>query len=519
MVNKMYCATQDGLDSKVVEVEATFTRGLPAFNITGLASSSIKESQHRVSSALTNLGIEFPPLKLNVNLSPSDLPKNGSQFDLPIALLIAASKESMVLEDWFAFGEVGLDGAIKNVPLIYPMLLDIALNYPNAKVILPYEAKELFNRIPNLQTNFAKDIIEALEILRGNVTSVYENKDFDFASLEICGEKYYYHNVFENDFIEVKNQDRAIYASLIAVCGFHNILLEGSPGCGKSMIAKRMQYILPPLSLNEMIESVKLQAFNEQTLSYYPKRSFRAPHQSASKASILGSASQFKVNPGEIALAHNGMVFFDELPYFKRDILEALREPLENNKLAISRVHSKVIYDTSFLFVAAMNPCPCGNLLSTTKECRCKDSEIRNYRNHLSEPFLDRIDLYVQMQEQIQDSRISQHSYKNPYPFKLDSKSMQEVVFKVFARQIKRGQKDSNNRIIFNGKLSEMQVEKYCMLDEECKSLLEQAKMRFNLSYRGEQKVRKIARTLADIYDNDNIQKQHILEALSFRRT
>ena len=169
MVNKIYCATQDGLDSKIVEVEATFTRGLPSFNITGLASHSIKESQHRVSSALNNLGIDFPPLKLNINLSPSDLPKNGSQFDLPIALLIAASKESLSLEEWFAFGEVGLDGLLKNVGLIYPMLLDIALRYPKAKVILPYEAKELFSKIPNLQMGFAKNIMEALDIVRENI--------------------------------------------------------------------------------------------------------------------------------------------------------------------------------------------------------------------------------------------------------------------------------------------------------------------------------------------------------------
>lgn len=511
MVNKIYCATQDGLDSKIVEVEATFTRGLPSFNITGLASHSIKESQHRVSSALNNLGIDFPPLKLNINLSPSDLPKNGSQFDLPIALLIAASKESLSLEEWFAFGEVGLDGLLKNVGLIYPMLLDIALRYPKAKVILPYEAKELFSKIPNLQMGFAKNIMEALDIVRENILPNNEQIDFDFKSFNINGERYYYHDNFESDFRDIKNQERAIYAALIAISGFHNILFEGSPGCGKSMIAKRMQYILPPLSLIEMIESVKLQAFSEQKLQYQPKRSFRAPHQSASKASILGSASQFKVNPGEIALAHNGMVFFDELPYFKKDILEALREPLENNQLAISRVHSKIIYDTSFLFVAAMNPCPCGNLFSAIKECRCKDSEIRTYRNHLSEPFLDRIDLYVQMQEHL-------NPQKHSYPIQFDSLSMQQIVFQVFTKQIQRGQIDSNKRIIFNGKLSEIQTEQYCILDEECKNLIEQAKTRFNLSYRGEQKIKKVARTIADIHGYDSIQKQHVLEALSFRR-
>lgn len=509
MVNKIYCATQDGLNSRIIEVEATFTRGLPTFNITGLASSSIKESQHRVTSALANLGIDFPPLKLNINLSPSDLPKNGSHFDLPIALLITATKESMSLDSWFAFGELGLDGAIKNIPFIYPMLLDIALQKPNSKVILPTESKELYTKIPNLCMYFASNILEAIEILRGNVSQATTSSDFAFQSFIIDNIPFYYDSTFELDFADVKNQERAVRAALIAACGFHNILFEGSPGCGKSMIAKRMQYILPPLSLKEMIESVKLQAYNEQTLVYKPRRNFRSPHQSASKASVLGSASQFKVSPGEIALAHNGIIFFDELPYFKRDILESLREPLENNQLAVSRVHSKIIYDTSFLFVGAMNPCPCGNLLSTTKECRCKDSEIRSYRNNLSEPFLDRIELYVQMQEHISTQNQAQI---------MTSKDMQQIVFNVFKQQIQRGQMDSLGNIIFNGKLQPMQVEKYCELDLDCKNLLEQAKTRFQLSYRGEQKIRKVARTLADMQSSSMIQKEHILEALSYRK-
>ena len=513
MVNTIYCATQDGLQAKVVEVQATFTRGLPTFNITGLPSNSIKESKHRVSSALANLGFDFPALKLNINLAPSDLPKSGSQFDLPIALLIASSKEALVLDSWFAFGEVSLDGRLRTVDLIYPMLLDIALHFPNSKVLLPREGRDLFIRIPNITMSFADDINEALEVLRGaEVRPEDSGSDFDFKFFDFCGERFYYDDEFLHDFSEVKNQDLAIKAALISACGFHNIIFEGSPGCGKSMIAKRMQYILPPLSLHEMIESVKLQALNQQTLEYRPTRSFRAPHQSASKSSILGSASHAGVNPGEIALAHRGMIFFDELPYFKRDVLEALREPLENNKLAISRVHSKVIYDTSFLFVGAMNPCPCGNLLSTNKECRCKDSEIRNYRNHLSEPFLDRIDLYVQMRE------IDLPTALRPGYGELDSKKMQEKVFKVFKRQLDRGQRDSRGHIVFNGKLSESEVEKFCVLDNACKDLMEQARNRFGLSYRGEQKVIKVARTLADMNEKDSIGREELLEALSYRR-
>ncbi|WP_336524394.1 ATP-binding protein, partial [Helicobacter japonicus] len=302
----------------------------------------------------------------------------------------------------------------------------------------------------------------------------------------------------------VKGQHIAKRAALIAAAGFHNFMMEGSPGCGKSMIAKRLLYILPPSSLQEMIENVKHQSLNKQSVAYTPLRPFRNPHQSASKSSILGSATQFEAKPGEIALAHNGILFFDELPHFKKDILESLREPLENNKLVVSRVHSKLEYDTSFLFVAALNPCPCGNLLSKSKECRCQEREINAYRTRISEPLLDRIDLFVQMSEYEEDALLS--------PINLDSAHMQKMVFDAFALQKSRGQ------TIFNGKLDEREIALFCMLNDECEALLQQASERFSLSYRAQNKVKKVARTIADVANETHIQKPHILEALSYRR-
>lgn len=502
MANKILCVTKNGVGGEVVEVQATFIRALPAFVITGLANNSIQESKIRIQSALTQIGFSFPPLKIAINLSPADLNKSGSHFDLPIALLIALQKQEINLDNWFAFGELGLDGEIKHSDLIYPLLLEVALTHPNSNVILPESGKELFSHIPNINIYYAKNLKEAIDIL-GNLdsTPAQQETSFSFPSIKINNKEFYFNNSFELDFKEVKGQERAKRAALISASGFHNLILEGSPGCGKSMIAKRIRYILPPISLEEMIECTKLQALDSTKAFYTPLRPFRAPHQSASKSSILGSATQYEAKPGEIALANNGILFFDELPHFKKDILESLREPLENNELVVSRVHSKISYKTSFLFIGAQNPCPCGNLLSLNKECRCNEKEITQYQNRLSEPFLDRIDMFLQMNENEENAKTS-----------IDSASLQKIVFSAFTRQINRGQTK------LNGKLDEKEIEKFCILDEECKGILDSAINRFNLSHRSIQKIKKLSRTIADIEGNENISKTNLLEALSFRK-
>ncbi|WP_394954740.1 YifB family Mg chelatase-like AAA ATPase [uncultured Helicobacter sp.] len=512
MTNKIFCASLVGTQTKIIEIESAFTRGLPSFSITGLATSSIQESKQRVQSALATTDFTLPPLKITINLSPSDIAKSGSYFDLPIALVLCSSGLQLK-EPWFAFGELGLDGSIKYTQSIYPLLFDLALLRPNAHIIVPKCAEEILSMIPNLNLHFASTLTQAFEILNlphndertiqshSNSQSI---QNLGFASLEVGGERYYYMQDFSLDFAQVQGQELAKRAALIAAVGLHNIIFEGSPGCGKSMIAQRMRYILPPMSLSEMMHTLKLQSLSAQECEYSPLRPFRSPHQSASKASILGSATQFEPKPGEIALAHNGILFFDELPHFKRDILESLREPLENNKLAISRVHSKLEYETAFLFIGAQNPCPCGNLLSPTKECRCQDKEINAYKNRLSEPFLDRIDLFVQMEENPE--------IKHTQGVCLDSKQMQAIVFEAFVFAKNRGQH------CFNGKLSEREIEEFCVLDSESERVLEQASVRFGLSRRAQNKLKKVARSIADLSQSTIITKSHILEALSYRR-
>lgn len=510
MVNKILCATRNGIGGSIVQVQANFVRALPAFVITGLANNSIQESKQRVQSALHHIGFQFPPLKIAINLAPADLAKSGSHFDLPIALLIALHKKQLDTQGWFAFGELGLDGALTYNDNIFPLLLEVSLQHKDAKVILPESGRKLFCHLPHLRIFYARDLQEALAIIENPESTPSEynenlqgnmKENLGFESMEIAGERYYYMRDFALDFADVKGQEIAKRAALIAASGFHNILYEGSPGCGKSMIAKRVRYILPPMSLEEMIESVKLQSLSAQNPTYSPLRPFRAPHQSASKSSILGSATANEAKPGEIALAHQGVLFFDELPHFAKEVLEAMREPLENNELVVSRVHSKITYPSAFLFIGAQNPCPCGNLLSPAKECRCTQKEIASYKARLSEPLLDRVDMFVQMQENEQDPRAG-----------VDSVSMQEQVFKAFKAQKQRGQR------VLNGKLNEREVEEFCVLDEPSLGLLQQASARFNLSHRAIQKLKKLARTIADLDSAQHISKEHLLQALSYRR-
>lgn len=497
MVKKLLCATRFGIGAKVIEIESIFQKGLPSFIITGLAGNSIQEAKQRVSGALSNSHFENPNFKVTINLSPSDIHKNGSHFDLPIALLVALYRVDIDLSNWFAFGELGLDSAIKDSSIIYPLLLEVAKQYPNSNVLLPKDGAKLYSNVPNLNIYFANNLKEAIEILK-NPQNKSKKYDFDFKFLEIDSKKYYYDDNFEFDFYDVNGQVLAKRAALISAVGMHNIIFEGSPGCGKSMIAKRMQYILPPVSFEEMCECVKISALNNKDASYSPARPFRNPHQSSSKASILGSIMQNEARPGEISLSHNGILFFDELPSFHKNILESLREPLENNELSISRVNLKFTYPSSILFIGAMNPCPCGNLYSFTKECRCKDSEIKSYRNRLSEPFLDRIDLFVKMEETKSDERIH-------------SRDLFSDVLRTFAMQKERGQ----TRL--NGKLNDDEIDKFCILDDSAKDLLNNAINRFSLSHRGRVKVIKLSRSVADLDKSEIIKREHLLEALSFR--
>ena len=498
-MKKILCATMDGFLAKVVQVEVAFIRALPSFLIVGIAGTSIQESRERVKSALSSINFKFPPQKVTVNLSPSDLKKDGSHFDLPIALLIALQKSEFEFDNFFAFGELGLDGILKDTNLIFPIVLSLTRDKMIKKVIVPYESFEKISKIPGIKVYPANTIKEAIEIFTNEGTPGVSDKELNFKSIEHNNTKYYFQENFELDFLDVKGQEIAKRASLISAAGMHNILFEGSPGCGKSMCAKRIRHIMYPMSLEEILEKAKLDSLNAREPNFIPLREMRSPHHSASRASIFGGGSS-SAKIGEVALSNNGILFFDEFPHFSKSVLESLREPLEDNRVLISRVNTKVEYKTKFLFVSAMNPCPCGNLLSAKKECRCSEVEINRYKNRLSSPLLDRIDIYVQMDEIKPGDKAT-----------ISSKQMFQKVQTAFLAQLKRGQKE------LNGKMSDLDVTKYCKLDNQNQFLLDNATERFNLSQRGIKKVLKVARTITDLDQAKDIQKSHLLEALSYR--
>ncbi len=480
---KITSATLDGFVAKSVEVESSFTRALPGFSIVGLGSQSIQESKERVKSALLNNDFEFPPLKITINLSPSDLPKNGSHFDLPIALSILYHNKDVDLSEYLVLGELGLDGTLKDTKTIFPIILSLKPK----KVIIPLEAAKKISKIPGIEIYAFSHLSEFEEFKPQKI----EKSEFEYSYIKIEGKKYYYLENFQLDFKDVLGQKEAKEAALISASGFHNILFEGSPGVGKSMIINRLRYILPPMSIEEILEVEKLNLLDGKDALFKPIRPFRSPHFSATKAAIFGGGSR-GAKIGEIAFANKGILFFDELPQFQKDVLENLRGPLQDKKMLISRVNSKIEYEADILFASAMNPCPCGNLLSLYKECRCTDLEIKRYKNRISEPLYDRIEIYYQMLEDDDTSTIS-------------SKEMFEKVLIAFEMQ--------------NGKFNANLSENYKFsIENAAREMLNKAIRNFSLSKRSEFNLLKVSKTVANINKRDKIKKEDILKALKFRR-
>jgi magnesium chelatase family protein len=501
-MKKILSASIESQDIISVNVEASFTKGMPSFTIVGIVSTSINESKDRVKSALLLNEYKFPPLKIIINLSPSEVKKKGAHFDLAIALLIALYDKKVSFEDFYIFGELGLDGKVKDTDWIFPIVLSLAKQKQIKNVLVCKDSAKKLSKIPNINIYSVDDLSSAIDFFKfdNKQDFKYENSIFEFNKLNINSEDYYYIQDYKEDFKDVKGQELAKFAALISAAGAHNLLIEGSPGCGKSMISKRIRYIMPPMSLDELLDKAKLQSFDNQEVDFIPHRNFRSPHNSSSKPSIFGGGSSI-AKVGEVALSNNGILFFDELPHFSKTVLESLREPLEDNKIHISRVNSKTIYDAKFTFVSAMNPCPCGNLLPKVKECRCNELEIKKYKNRLSEPFLDRIDLFVSMNDSFDDNEN-----------KVSSKELHENVLDVFEIQKLRGQKE------LNGKLSDLDIKVFCLLDDEAEEILEKARLNYSLTHRSLNKALKVARTIADLNKNIKISKDDLLKSLNFRK-
>ncbi len=491
----------------IISIEASLSRNLPAIDIVGLAGASIKESTTRVKSALNVLSnsieeAKIPPMRVNINLSPSSIKKDGSYFDLGIALLIMLQKRHFN-EDFFVFGELGLDGAVKSSAELFSILLFLSTKVQKARILVPKEIALKAATIPNFEVYAISSLEEAFMFFTNaefsNTCLVSAKHPLFENTFKIANNIYVPNCEFPLDFKDIKGQERAKRACLISASGFHNIIFEGSPGCGKSMSAKRLRYILPPQSRDEVLKACAYESLNGTQADFSALRPFRSPHHTSTRSSIFGGGSSM-AKIGEVALANGGILFFDELPHFGSNILESLREPLEDNKINISRVNSKISYETKFLFVGAMNPCPCGNALSPELVCSCSPKDIKRYKASISGAIMDRIDLYVLMSQNSADDASS-----------VSSAELNEHVLSAFKAQILRGQSE------LNGKLDESEIAQFCPCENDAKNTLERAISSYNLSQRAINKTLKVARTIADLRDNEIIEKADIVEALSFR--
>lgn len=491
----------------IINIEVSLSPALPTIEIVGLAGATIKESTTRVKAALSNLQksceqAKLPAMRVSVNLSPSDVKKNGSHFDLPIALLIMLQKIRFD-NDFFVFGELGLDGNVRSSAELFSILLFLSTKVKNIRVLVPQDIALKAAMIPNLEVFSISNLEDAFRFFCDDefakscaVTAMHPLFEH---TLNIAGQIFVPNTNYELNFSDIKGQERAKRACVISAAGMHNILFEGSPGCGKSMSAKRLRYILPPQSLDEVLLASAYASLNSQDSDFSALRPYRAPHHTSTRSSIFGGGSQM-AKIGEVALANGGVLFFDELPHFGKQILESMREPLEDNCINISRVNSKVRYETKFLFASAMNPCACGNAFSQSLNCRCSERDIARYKSAISAPLIDRIDLYVAMSE------ISANDASS-----VTSEQMHAQVMQAFNAQILRKQGE------LNGKLGERDIARFCQVDNMGEQVLNKAISSYHLTQRGINKTLKVARTIADLSSCEQIQKEHLIEALSFR--
>ncbi len=502
MVSKVFSSSVYGIDGIRVEVEVDISHGLPSFTIVGLPELSVRESRERVRAAIKNGGFDFPNDRITINLAPADVRKEGSSFDLPIALGMLTAMEVIkagALQGHVITGELSLDGRIKGIRGVLPMAL-LAAREGFTHIVVPSENGREAAVVKGVRVLGASHLLDIVHYLAGDGELQRFTAQEARESREPKDEGL--------DFADIKGQEQAKRALEIAAAGAHNLLMMGPPGSGKTMLARRIPTILPPLNYEEAIETTKIHSIagllNEERF-LISEKPFRAPHHTISDAGLIGGGSFPR--PGEISLAHNGVLFLDEFPEFKRNILDSLRQPLESGNVVISRAAQAVTFPARFMLIAAMNPCPCGYYGDSRRACICSGAQIHRYRTRVSGPLLDRIDIQIG----VPPVTMRELSLEG------EEEGSSAIRTRVMAARAIQAERFAGKAFYANGQMAARMVKKFCAVDDKAKGLLEQAVERFGLSARAYHRILKVSRTIADLDGNPDIDESHVAEAVQYR--